>query len=221
MPEEGKQWDISAIWDGKWLGTDTAKFQLTYFGRDSKRLLQLSSWNSFFFVYNNAASGKVNGVELQADMSWQKWDVNLQATYTQPTDIIYDKSALPNSQSFAKDGVITGVMTYQPKWEGTARFTYRPDKQWSLFTQCRYVDQMQLSIYDDASREVQSSLTTWDLGVKYKINKSFQLAVGCNDIFNRALDMYQKNTFFSNSNAYNIQYPLQGRTYYATLQYTY
>lgn len=48
MPEEGKQWDISAIWDGKWLGTDTAKFQLTYFGRDSKRLLQLSSWNSFF-----------------------------------------------------------------------------------------------------------------------------------------------------------------------------
>lgn len=221
MPEEGKQWDISAIWDGKWLGTDTAKFQLTYFGRDSKRLLQLSSWNSFFFVYNNAASGKVNGVELQADMSWQKWDVNLQATYTQPTDIIYDKSALPNSQSFAKDGVITGVMTYQPKWEGTARFTYRPDKQWSLFTQCRYVDQIQLSIYDDASRTVQSSLTTWDLGVKYKINKSFQLAVGCNDIFNRALDMYQKNTFFANSNAYNIQYPLQGRTYYATLQYTY
>lgn len=89
--------------------------------------------------------------------------------------------------------MITGVMTYQPKWEGTARFTYRPDKQWSLFTQCRYVDQMQLSIYDDASRTVQSSLTTWDLGVKYKINKSFQLAVGCNDIFNRALDMYQKN----------------------------
>lgn len=44
-------------------------------------------------------------------------DVNLQATYTQPTDIIYDKSALPNSQSFAKDGVITGVMTYQPKWK--------------------------------------------------------------------------------------------------------
>lgn len=221
MPEEGKQWDISAIWDGKWLGTDTAKFQLTYFGRDSKRLLQLSSWNSFFFVYNNAASGKVNGAEIQADLSWKKWDVNLQATYTQPTNIIYDKSALPNSQSFAKDGVITGVMTYQPKWEGTARFTYRPDKQWSLFTQCRYVDQMQLSIYDDASRSVQSSLTTWDLGVKYKINKSFQLAVGCNDIFNRALDMYQKNTFFANSNAYNIQYPLQGRTYYATLQYTY
>ena len=109
-------------------------------------------------------------------MSWQKWDVNLQATYTQPTDIIYDKSALPNSQNFAKDGIIVGIMTNQPKWEGTARFTYRPDKQWSLFTQCRYVDQMQLSIYDDASSKIQSSLTTWDLGVKYKINKSFQLA---------------------------------------------
>ena len=82
------------------------------------------------------------------------------------------KSALPNSQNFAKDGIIVGIMTNQPKWEGTARFTYRPDKQWSLFTQCRYVDQMQLSIYDDASSKIQSSLTTWDLGVKYKINKS-------------------------------------------------
>lgn len=36
MPEEGKQWDVSAIWDGKALGADTAKFQLTYFGRDSE-----------------------------------------------------------------------------------------------------------------------------------------------------------------------------------------
>ena len=33
--------------------------------------------------------------------------------------------------------------------------------------------------------------------------------------------MYQKGTFFPDSGAYNIQYPLQGRTYYATLQYTY
>ena len=75
MPEEGKQWDVSAIWDGKALGADTAKFQLTYFGRDSENLLQLMSRN-FFFFYTNAAKAKVNGLEIQADMSWQKWDVN-------------------------------------------------------------------------------------------------------------------------------------------------
>ena len=220
MPEEGKQWDISAIWDGKWLGADTAKFQITYFGRDSKRLLQLSSWNSFFFVYNNAASGKVNGVELQADLSWQKWDVNLQATYTDPSNVLYDLSAIPGQQEWNKDGKIEGVMTYQPKWEGTARFTYRPDKNWSLFTQMRHVGKVTTDAIPLTTGALpwQSSLTTMDVGVKYKINKSLQVAVGCNDVLNKANDMYLRTTY---SEMRNILYPIQGRTYYATLQYTY
>lgn len=220
MPEEGKQWDISAIWDGKWLGADTAKFQITYFGRDSKRLLQLSSWNSFFFVYNNAASGKVSGVELQADLSWQKWDVNLQATYTDPSNVLYDLSAIPGQQEWNKDGKIEGVMTYQPKWEGTARFTYRPDKNWSLFTQMRHVGKVTTDAVPLTTGALpwQSSLTTMDVGVKYKINKSLQVAVGCNDVLNKANDMYLRTTY---SEMRNILYPIQGRTYYATLQYTY
>lgn len=220
MPEEGKQWDISAIWDGKWLGADTAKFQITYFGRDSKRLLQLSSWNSFFFVYNNAASGKVSGVELQADLSWQKWDVNLQATYTDPSNVLYDLSAIPGQQEWNKDGKIEAVMTYQPKWEGTARFTYRPDKNWSLFTQMRHVGKVTTDAIPLTTGALpwQSSLTTMDVGVKYKINKSLQVAVGCNDVLNKANDMYLRTTY---SEMRNILYPIQGRTYYATLQYTY
>lgn len=220
MPEEGKQWDISAIWDGKWLGADTAKFQITYFARDSKRLLQLSSWNSFFFVYNNAASGKVSGVELQADLSWQKWDVNLQATYTDPSNVLYDLSAIPGQQEWNKDGKIEGVMTYQPKWEGTARFTYRPDKNWSLFTQMRHVGKVTTDAIPLTTGALpwQSSLTTMDVGVKYKINKSLQVAVGCNDVLNKANDMYLRTTY---SEMRNILYPIQGRTYYATLQYTY
>lgn len=220
MPEEGKQWDISAIWDGKWLGADTAKFQITYFGRDSKRLLQLSSWNSFFFVYNNAASGKVSGVELQADLSWQKWDVNLQATYTDPSNVLYDLSAIPGQQEWNKDGKIEGVMTYQPKWEGMARFTYRPDKNWSLFTQMRHVGKVTTDAIPLTTGALpwQSSLTTMDVGVKYKINKSLQVAVGCNDVLNKANDMYLRTTY---SEMRNILYPIQGRTYYATLQYTY
>lgn len=220
LPEEGKQWDISAIWDGKWLGADTANFQITYFGRDSKRLLQLSSWNSFFFVYNNAASGKVNGIELQADLSWQKWDVNLQATYSDPSNILYDMSAIPGQQVWNKDGKIEGVMTYQPKWEGTARFTYRPDKNWSLFAQMRHVGKVVTYAIPLTTGTVpwQSSLTTMDVGVKYKIHKSLQVAVGCNDVLNKANDMYLETTY---GEMRNILYPIQGRTYYATLQYTY
>lgn len=65
----------------------------------------------------------------------------------------------------------------------------------------------------------QSSLTTMDVGVKYKFNKSLQLAVGCNDVLNKANDMYLN--MYGNGEIRNIQYPIQGRTYYATLQYTY
>lgn len=216
MPEEGKQWDVSAIWDGKALGADTAKFQLTYFGRDSENLLQLMSRN-FFFFYTNAAKAKVNGLEIQADMSWQKWDVNLQATYTKPKDVFYDMTKLPGYDS----NTIAGSLAYQPQWEGTARLTYRPDTNWSLFTQLRYVDWMVTDPIPLTTGAVkrQSSLTTMDVGVKYKFNKSLQLAVGCNDVLNKANDMYLN--MYGNGEIRNIQYPIQGRTYYATLQYTY
>lgn len=215
LPEEGSQWDLSAIWDGKALGADSAKFQLTYFGRDSDHLLQLMS-RHFFFFYTNAAKAKVNGLEMQADMSWEKWDLNLQATYTKPSHVSYDMTCLPGYDK----NTTSGYLTYIPEWEGTVRVTYRPNTNWSLFTQLRYVADM----YSDpiplttGATENQSSLTVWDLGIKYRIDKSLQLAMGVNDIFNKAIDMYKKTY---EGEAVNIQYPIQGRTYYATLQYNF
>ncbi|WP_196593198.1 TonB-dependent receptor [Pectinatus sottacetonis] len=219
-PEEGKQWDLSAIWDGKVLGAKQAHLQLTYFGRDSKRILELDSWNHFFFVYNNAISGKINGAEMQADMSWQKWDLNLQGTYMQPRDLVYNDSFLPQAGYWQNNGVFKGVMTYQPRWEGTTRVTYRPDRNWSLFTQLRYVSDMYINELPLTTGEYenQSSLTTWDLGVKYKFNKVFQVALGVNDMFNKAIDMYNKYYF---NDVENIKYPIAGRSYYLTLQYNY
>ena len=216
LPEEGSQWDLSAIWDGKALGADSAKFQLTYFGRDSDHLLQLMN-RHFYLFYTNAARAKVNGLEMQADMSWQKWDLNLQATYTKPSDVSYDMTCLPG---YAKD-TVSGFMTYMPEWEGTARVTYRPDKRWSMFTQLRYVADMYtspLALTTGVPEGSQSSLTVWDVGVKYQVNKSFQLALGVNDMFNKAIDMYKKNDCGTTE---NIEYPIQGRTYYATMQYNF
>lgn len=65
----------------------------------------------------------------------------------------------------------------------------------------------------------QSSLTTIDLGMKYKINKALQVMVGVNDVLNKADDMYQHMAH--GGPARNIQYPIQGRTYYATVQYSF
>ena len=219
MPEEGKQWDVSAIWNGSMLGAEHAKIELTYFGRDSKRILELGSWNHFFFVYTNAVSAQVHGGELQADLSWKKWDLHLQATYTRPRNVVRDNSALPESDFWKNHGVFKGYLTYQPRWEGTARFTYRPNHRLSIFAQFRYVGEMIISRIPLATEDYrfQSSLSTWDLGIKCKVTDNFQLAFGVNDIFNKACDMYQ--AYKSGTDYANIQYPIQGRSYYVTFQY--
>ena len=219
MPEEGKQWDVSAIWNGAMLGAEHAKIELTYFGRDSKRILELGSWNNFFFVYTNATSAQVHGGELQADLSWKKWDLNLQATYTRPRKVICDESALPQSAYWKNHGVLKGYLTHQPRWEGTARLTYRPNHRLGIFAQFRYVGEMILSRepLSTGDYRFQSSLSTWDLGIKCKVTDNFQLAFGVNDIFNKACDMYQ--AYKSGTDYTNIQYPIQGRSYYVTFQY--
>lgn len=219
MPEEGKQWDVSAIWNGSMLGAEHAKIELTYFGRDSKRILELGSWNNFFFVYTNAVSAQVHGGELQADLSWKKWDLHLQATYTRPRNVVRVNSALPESDFWKNHGVFKGYLTYQPRWEGTARFTYRPNHRLSIFAQFRYVGEMIISRIPLATEDYrfQSSLSTWDLGIKCKVTDNFQLAFGVNDIFNKACDMYQ--AYKSGTDYANIQYPIQGRSYYVTFQY--
>ena len=219
MPEEGKQWDVSAIWNGSMLGAEHAKIELTYFGRDSKRILELGSWNHFFFVYTNAVSAQVHGGELQADLSWKKWDLHLQATYTRPRNVVRDSSALPESEFWKNHGVLKGYLTYQPRWEGTARFTYRPNHRLSIFAQFRYVGEMITSRIPLATGDYvfQSSLSTWDLGIKCKVTDNFQLAFGVNDVFNKACNMYQR--YKSGTDYRNIQYPIQGRSYYVTFQY--
>ena len=220
MPEEGKQWDVSAIWNGSMLGAEHAKIELTYFGRDSKRILELGSWNNFFFVYTNAAIAQIHGGELQADLSWKKWDLNLQATYTRPRKARRDLSALPQSAYWKDHGAWKeGYLTYQPRWEGTARLTYRPNHRLGIFAQFRYVGEMVLSKEPllTGDYRFQSSLSTWDLGIKCKVTDNFQLAFGVNDIFNKACDMYQN--YKSGTDYANIQYPIQGRSYYVTFQY--
>ncbi|CQR74442.1 Vitamin B12 transporter BtuB precursor [Sporomusa ovata DSM 2662] len=217
QPEEGSQWDLSAIWDGQILGTEISRIQLTYFGRDSKRMLQLGSWNNFFFVYTNAASAKVNGAEIQADMSWKKWDLNLQGTYTKPHDVEYDMTKLPGGSNSTEPWKFKGFLTYLPEWEGSIRLTYRPTNQWAIFTQSRYVDKMRTSLYEDGAGEIQSSLTVWDFGLKYKTKNDVQFIIGVNDMFDKGNDMYTKNTFFPDWAPETIQYPLPGRTYYVTV----
>lgn len=210
VPEEGTQWDLSAIWDGKLLGADSSNVQLTYFGRKSENLLQLYRFGYNFWSYSNSSKGRANGLELQGNFNWNKWDLNLAGTYLHTK--AWEQS---NVTSNAPPVYAQIQQTYTPEWEGSVRLTYRPDSRLAVFSEMKYVGEMYFNIY--SADQVQSALTTVGLGVKYKVDKDFQLTAGVNDLFNKGPESLCKTKEYDGL----IQYPIQGRTYYATLQYRY
>lgn len=220
-PEEGRQYDISAIWDGKLLGADN-KTQLTYFYRKSDNLLMLWRWGYDYWTYANAGKGTSRGVELQTDFNWEKWDFTLGATYLKSKLSHLDTSPQGSTSGF---GTYAVSPTYTPEWEGFARVAYRPDKKTMLFGEVKYVDEM-YTTYNEGSPTIQDALTTINLGAKYKFSKNFELAVGCNDIFNKGPEL-KETTYFPDTSSgtsvanriTNASYPIQGRTYYATVLY--
>ena len=216
VPEEGKQYDISAIWDSRMLGADS-KLQLTYFHRNADKLLMLWRYGYDYWSYTNSSKGKSNGIELQTDFNWKKWDLNLEATYLNTSAVRWDDSAAVGQSEATSYSV---HQTYTPEWEGYLRLNYRPDKKTTFFGEVKYVDEMYISYYE-SSPDIQDSLTTVGLGIKHNFTKNLQLVVGCNDIFNSGPEIKCRSyrSDGSVSRVYNAEYPLQGRTYYTTLQY--
>jgi vitamin B12 transporter len=225
LPEEGTQWDVSAIWEDRMLGAD-ANIQLTYFGRKSDNLLQLYRFGFDYFSYSNAAKGRVNGAELQTNLSWDKWDMNLAATYTHMK--AQRKFNNPTGDNIYYDMPVT----YLPEWEGSLRLTYRPDQKTSVFTELKYMDKMFVS---ESFEWKQNALTTVGLGVKHKVTNDLHVMMGVNDLLNKGPKLRlvrsgldpNGDPFDSTKWPTEIDYPLntdhptQGRTYYVTMQYKY
>ncbi len=224
LPEEGKQFDISALLDGKALNAD-ANLTLTYFWRDSDNMLQLARRGLDFWSYFNDNRGKAHGVEVQSGLNWRKVSFDLQATYTK---VVLQR----RNSTFADYGVIGPWRdvwpTYAPEWEGSARLTYHPTAQLAVFGQVKYVDEYFTDYSKDkrggeesylSGRPVES-LATVDAGIKWKPNTVLQVTFGCNDIFDKGSKMkIYSPTAFTVAGYINPEFPIQGRTYYATVRY--
>ena len=209
-PEYGKQFDFSTLWNGKFLKSD-AYATLTYFWRDTDRMLQLRRKSKDFWCYTNDSRGKVHGIELQSGLKWKHVSLDLDATYTKiKAQQKYDKH-IPGG-----DGEWYDVnATYQPKWESNLRLSYFPSPKFTIFGEVHYTDSYDTYMDMDLGCPT-PSVTVVNAGIKLKPNKSWQLTFGCNDIFNRN----PKAKISVGDNLYvNSQYPLQGRTYYASIRY--
>ena len=216
-PEYGKQFDFSTLWNGKFLKSD-AYATLTYFWRDTDRMLQLRRKSKDFWCYTNDSRGKVHGIELQSGLKWKHVSLDLDATYTKIKAQQKIDSHIPGG-----DGEWFDVnATYQPKWESNLRLSYFPSPKFTIFGEAHYTDWYYTSHVPSSSSDLidlgcpTPSVTVVNAGIKLKPNKSWQLTFGCNDIFNRN----PKMKISVGDNLYvNSQYPLQGRTYYASIRY--
>lgn len=209
-PEYGKQFDFSTLWNGKFLKSD-AYATLTYFWRDTDRMLQLRRKSKDFWCYTNDSRGKVHGIELQSGLKWKHVSLDLDATYTKIKAQQKIDKHIPGG-----DGEWFDVnATYQPKWESNLRLSYFPSPKFTIFGEAHYTDSYDTYMDMDLGCPT-PSVTVVNAGIKLKPNKSWQLTFGCNDIFNRN----PKMKISVGDNLYvNSQYPLQGRTYYASIRY--
>ena len=221
LPEEGKQFDVSALMNGNFLGADN-RTTLTYFWRNSENMLQLVRYGKDYWCYFNDNRGETNGVELQSAFRWKKFDLDVQVTYLNP---FMERKNSANKYDYDEIWA-----TYQPEWEGNVRLTYRPSDKFSLFTEAHYKDEY----FTNYAKSVEggekaylsgmpvSDLLTINSGLKWQPSKKVQLTLGCNDIFNKGPKLKIKtNSAFSdgngNSTVYvNPEFPIQGRTYYVT-----
>ena len=216
LPEEGKQFDISALWNGKALGAFN-KTTLTYFWRDSDNMLQLQRFGKDYWSYMNDKKGTANGIELQTSFNWNKFDLDIQATY------IKSDVQQKNSTNWGGYDYIDVYATYQPEWEGNVRLTYRPHEDVSIFAEGHYTD---MYYTNDGKKEEGSEVTylqgrpvdellVFNTGMKVNLKNNWQLSLGCNDVFNKG----PKQKIYYGEGCYlNPEFPVQGRTYYATVK---
>ena len=223
QPEYGKQFDLSAIWDGKFLGADN-RTTLTYFWRDTQRMLYLYRAGLNYSSYFNDMRGKAHGIELQTNFHWKKFDLDLEGTYLNIAAQRRDSSPGVHYDWFEVRP------TYQPKWEGNLRLTYRPTEKWLFFGEGHYVSQYYThyaipQVRDPVEKELagrpRAALKTINLGLKWSPKKDMTLTLGCNDVFDAAskLKVHSVQRYLSEPSWVNIEYPLQGRTYYMSFRY--
>lgn len=215
-PEDGKQFDISVLLNSKMFGAD-ASFVVTGFWRDADNMLTLSRRGLDYWSYYNDSRGQTHGVEIENNFIWDKFDLNLNATYT--------KNNIERRNTAAGYAEWESVWhTYSPKWEGAVRLNYNPSEKYSMFTEVKYVDEMFTRRLKDIKAGghysylkgvPQSSLITVNAGFKITPNDSILVTVGCNDIFNKG----PENKILFEDGYVNNDFPIQGRTAYATVKY--
>lgn len=217
MWESGSQFDFSLNWQGKLAGADTDTI-LTWYQRKTNN--QLVLWTprggDGLSCYAPTGEMKVHGLELAHNMKWKRLNLALAATWQKSEEL---SDGLGYSYNWQGTG-----SSFVPEWVVSARLDYLfPGDKLNIFGEYRYTDQETLRGGDSSGKdaiEIRDSYSIVDLGLKYKFDKKWRLSAGVNDIFDKGKEVFimipSKRVA-----PYPNNYPLAGRMYYTTLEYSF
>lgn len=218
-PEYGKQFDFSTLWNGKFLHSD-AYATLTYFWRDTNRMLMLRRIGKDFWSYSNDLNARVHGLEFQGGLKWKHFSLDLEGTLTK-----FNKLAKVPKQAGGTGLDFGTLVTYQPELEGNIRFSWFPSSKFTWFGEAHYTDSYYtVEATKDAvnlNKDIDKgypvpSVTVINTGIKIKPSTNWQITFGVNDLFNKNVKL---KIPLGGGNYCNPEFPIQGRTYYTSVRY--
>jgi outer membrane receptor protein involved in Fe transport len=207
--ETGTQFDVGLIWTGTRRHEKgiKANVSLSAFWRDSENLIEFDMENPRFGRYQNIAKATVKGVELESGFDWERWNFSLSGTWME------GENRTPGDEGSVR---FYGLkLPNRPEWSGTARLTHKLKKDGSLFVEYQYAGEN----YADSSQKVLfDERNVWNIGLKYALSPTTQLVAGVDDVFNNA-DDWRMRPDGLNGPTRMLWYPVEGRTYYLTMNF--
>ena len=207
--ETGTQFEFGVNWTGRALKADTDVI-LTWFQRDAKDMLVLSipPMEGAHASYLAMDAAAICGLELSSTMKWDRLSLDTSATWT--------RARYKGQHETKWEGYYGKPLPYTPDWLLNMRLNYSfPGDRLNVFAEYNYTSEYNTDIYNYQAASCRvKALSTVDLGFKYKLRKDLRLTCGVNDIFNKGYE----NLTLRNENQ---PYPVMGRNYYATVEYSF
>ena len=205
--EEGKQFDVGVVWNGiiKPFGDARANMSFSGFMRETDDLIEFFMENPRYARYHNISKAEVKGVEIEGNLDWEKWGFSFSATWMDAVNKTPDD---PNSFRF--DGK---KLPNRPDWSAAARLTRKFNKGYA-FAEYQYIGEN----YADASEKVVfDPRHVFNFGVAYDLSATTRITAGVNDIFDSAYDWQMNPDKGTEGPSRMLWHPVEGRSYYLTL----
>lgn len=204
--EDGTQWDVGLEYKGEVKDIQLLA-ELTYFGRHSNNLIELVPKGAMISVYENVNKTKVEGLELEARAIWNKWELFLSGTLLRAL-CVEDKVGAK-----IKNG---DRLPYKPEQEAFVRISRQLLKdRLTLFAEEHYFGKNYN--LDPKGNVVIDDTTVTNIGFHYKVNDKFKISGGVNDLFDQSYDLRARAR--ENGPDKILAYPMQGLTYYLSLNW--